>query len=181
MIAPSAIATMAMFAAVMAAPQPAQTGDADVAAREQLQLGTAIHGALDLPTTIHDGPKPTKAPAANFAAAGASQMTVTVINQQGSDITTVHVNGAGPAPSGNPGAGTIRKGDKASFVVGAGWNGNVAINVAGKYVAEDAYISIIRANNLCRSATTGDESLIEGSFVNQGAGYAQGDLNISFV
>lgn len=143
MISPSAFATMAMFAAVMAAPQPAQTGDADVAAREQLHLGTAIHGALDLPTTIHDGPKPTKAPAANFAAAAASQMTVVVVNQQGSDITTVHVNGAGPAPSGNPGAGTIRKGDKASFVVGSGWNGNVAINVAGKYVVDDASMSAV--------------------------------------
>lgn len=163
----------------LAAASPARTGKVqsspakepkpktypDVEARKKLHLGTAVSGALDLPTTVTHAPKPTRVAHGKAAfAANAGYMTVTVVNQNGGDITTVHVNGAGPTPvAGNTAPGILGNGQTDSFVLPPGWNGNVAINDAAF------------------SATTGDESLIEGSFVDQGQGYAQGDLNISFV
>lgn len=148
--------------AVASPAQPKPKKFPEVEARKKLHLGTAVGGALDLPTTVSHAPSPTR-----FAAKVANRadyMTVTVINSHGDDISTVHVNGAGPTPvAGNTDPGRMGNGESSVFVLAPGWNGNVAINDAQW------------------SATTGDESLIEGSFVDQGAGYAQGDLNISFV
>ena len=142
---------------------PSASVDPAVAAREKLHLGTAIGGALDLPTTITH---PWGAAATGFRPANdawAAEITVTVINNHGAPVSTVHVNGAGPTPIGNPGAGVMPVNGTDSFIIPAGWNGNVAVNDAAF------------------SCTTGDESLIEGSFVDQGQGYAQGDINISYV
>lgn len=127
--------------------------------RQNLPLGTAVGGALDLPTTVTHAPAPT-----NFnikAAAQADLLTITVVNSHGDDISTIFT---GPTPvAGNTVPGRLANGESGSIVVPAGWLGNIAVN--------DAQFS----------ASTGDESLIESSFVDQGAGFAQGDVNISFV
>lgn len=128
------LAASATLAAALPAAQPTNISDSDrdVAAREALQLGTAIHGALDLPTTIQEMemPEPTPGPefdVAEAAVAAAKQMTVVIINKHGADIKTVHTGGAAV---GNPGAGKIGNGKTAHFVVNAGWHGTVAINDA---------------------------------------------------
>ncbi|TQV91261.1 hypothetical protein IF1G_10142 [Cordyceps javanica] len=125
-------------------------------ARKSLTLGTASGGALDLP------PAPTAGPAAMDVAAAANNAYITVVNKHNAAITTVHVRGEGPAPKGNVGAGKLNKGQHGIFTVAHNWSGHVALNVAGK------------------SVTTGDESLIEGSFKNQGHGFI-GDINVSYV
>lgn len=126
--------------------------------RRNLPLGTAVGGALDLPTTATHAPSPTNA---HILAAQADLMTITVVNSHGNDISTIHT---GPTPvSGTFDPGRMANGESSSFVVAPGWQGNIAIN--------DAQFS----------ASTGDESLIEASFVDQGAGFSQGDVNISFV
>ena len=122
----SPLATVSRSAAPPAA---IQTIDPAVAAREKLHLGTAIGGALDLPTTITDA---APAPTGELAVAKdwAAKLTVTIVNSRNQAISTVHVNGAGPTPVGNPGGGVLAPGASAHFVVPAGWNGNVAINDA---------------------------------------------------
>ncbi|OAA58150.1 hypothetical protein ISF_06689 [Cordyceps fumosorosea ARSEF 2679] len=127
-------------------------------ARKSLPLGTAHGGALDLP------PAPTAGPGAMAveAATAAGNAYITVFNRHNAAITTVHVHGEGPAPKGNVGAGRLNKGQHGIFTVAHDWSGHVALIVAGK------------------SVTTGDESLIEGSFKNQGHGFI-GDINVSYV
>ncbi len=95
-------------------------------ARKSLSLGTAVGGALDLP------PAPTAGPEAMAVAAAANNAYITIVNKHNAAITTVHVNGEGPAPKGNVGAGKLNKGQHGIFTVAHGWSGHVALNVAGK-------------------------------------------------
>ncbi|KAH8892302.1 hypothetical protein GQ53DRAFT_793984, partial [Thozetella sp. PMI_491] len=71
-----------------------------------------------------------------------------------------------PAPTPNPGAGVIPNGGKAEFHVPLGWGGNVAVveNGGGR-------------------TFRGDESLIEASYIDQGAqwGGKKFDINVSYV
>ncbi|OAA42746.1 Thaumatin, pathogenesis-related protein [Metarhizium rileyi] len=146
-------------APLAAAPSPASTPEPiEVSIRRELQLGTAIGGALDLPPEATAG-----RPTADVVAA-VSRMTVTVVNRNGGDVSTIHVNArGGPKPiSGNTKPGRMENGAQSMFVVGGGWSGNIAVN------------------NARYSDTTGDESLIEASFVKQ-FGKVQGDINISYV
>lgn len=94
-------------------------------ARKSLSLGTAHGGALDLP------PAPTAAPKA-MALAAAGKAYITVVNRHNAAITTVHVNGEGPKPNGNVGAGKLNQGQHGIFTVAHDWSGHVALNVAGK-------------------------------------------------
>ena len=87
------------------------------------------------------------------------------MNSHGNAISTSHVHAAdGPAAvSGNVGPGTMADGATAAFAVPTGWAGNVAINWAG-------------------AAITGDDSLIEGSFVvPQDYSVAVADVDVSYV
>lgn len=136
MVSISLLNLLVSSAALVAAFPAQPTQDADVAIRESLQLGTAIHGALDLPTTIQEdeSPEPTPGPGVVEFAAAVNQMTVKIINKHGAAIKTVHTGGKAV---GAPGAGTIAKDKEAHFVVNAGWHGTVAINDAKQYVSQD--------------------------------------------
>ena len=120
-----------------AAPVVAQTQYPAVESRLKLHLGTAIGGALDLPTTVKGSSKIPQATAKAMvqAEAWAGQATITVVNSHGDDISTVHVNGAGPQATGNVAPGRLANGQSDTFTVSPGWNGNVAINDAQWYVA----------------------------------------------
>ncbi|EJT76479.1 hypothetical protein GGTG_06398 [Gaeumannomyces tritici R3-111a-1] len=113
-------------------------------------------------------PAPTAAPdlaerqdGAAILARAPTRLTFKIWNSHGSDVSTRHARNAGaPAPvAGNVGAGVLKNGKSASFVVPRDWAGNVAIvqNGGGR-------------------AIVGDESLIEGAFVRGEIG-----INISFV
>lgn len=90
-------------------------------------------------------------------------MTITVVNSHGDDISTIHNHGGGSTAIGNVAPGRMGNGQSDTFVVEQGFDGNIAVNDA-------LWIDY-----------TGDESLIEASFHDQGAGYAQGDVDVSYV
>ncbi|KAM3431672.1 hypothetical protein MY4824_006982 [Beauveria thailandica] len=125
----------------------------EVEARRRLSLATAHGGALDLPAAP---------PAPTDGVATADRARVTVVNHHDMAITTVLVTGEGDEPEGNIGAGSLESGEFGIFTVKEGWSGRVALNVAGSPV------------------TMGDESLIEGSFTDQGHAVI-GDINVSYV
>lgn len=118
-------ATLSIAAAVTPAPSPIPTA---VANRMKLHLGTAHGGALDLPM-------PTIPPNPNNKAfiPGPEQFTVSVIVAHDTDITSIHVEGAGsPTPIGGAIApGNIPNAEIRSFVVPREYAGNVAFNIAG--------------------------------------------------
>jgi hypothetical protein len=117
---------------------------------------TALHGALAIQT---------EAPAVIDIASPPQYLTITVINKHGDAITTSHVHNAGgpSAVSGNVGPGTMANGATAAFAVPTGWAGNVMINDA-------------------QWAITGDDSLIEASFVvPNGYSVAVADVDVSYV
>ena len=119
-------------------------------------LATASGGALAVQT---------EAPLVVEIASPPEYLTFTVVNSHGDAISTSHAHAAnGPsAVSGNVGPGTMAAGATASFAVPTGWAGNVAINDAGWTI-------------------TGDDSLIEGSFVvPQGYSVAVADVDVSYV
>ncbi|KAK4090032.1 hypothetical protein Purlil1_5658 [Purpureocillium lilacinum] len=119
-------------------------------------------GALNPATTVAEkAAMVTPTDGANAQWAG--EMTITLQNRHERGIKTRHVVGYGaPAPHGNPGTGVIPKNGESVFTVPRGWNGNVVIN-------DENY-----------PVDTGDESQLEGSFMNQGQG-ERGDINVSYV
>ncbi|UNI15448.1 hypothetical protein JDV02_001982 [Purpureocillium takamizusanense] len=162
-----AFAATSAVASPLLQPGPTPTPVAAAAAPidNGVQLGAAvINHAVDAASPVAGGGPPTVTPV-DFAgaAAWASELTVTIQNRYDGDIKTRHVNGGGvPLPYGNPGTGIIPRGGQAVFTVPRGWHGNVAVN--------DGYFPV----------DTGDESQIEGSFMNQGQG-ERGDINVSYV
>ncbi|KAK2608680.1 hypothetical protein QQS21_002791 [Conoideocrella luteorostrata] len=159
------LSLLSLAAIPLAAAVPAPSSNAgaevdspEVSIRRKLPLGTAIGGALDLP------PTPTEAPSPELVAQAVSRLTITMENKNGGDVSTVHVRAANAPPpvSGNTSPGRMKDGQKSVFVVKAGWSGNIAVS------------------NAQYKPVTGDESLIEGSFVNQ-FGRHQGDLDVSYV
>ncbi|OAA39006.1 Thaumatin, pathogenesis-related protein [Beauveria brongniartii RCEF 3172] len=128
----------------------------EVEARKRLSLATAHGGALDLPAAP---PAPTDA---MTGVATANSARITVVNSHDVPVTTVLVTGEGNEPEGNVGAGKLERGEYGIFTVVEGWSGRVALNVEGS------------------SVTMGDESLIEGSFTDQGHAVV-GDINVSYV
>jgi hypothetical protein len=72
-------------------------------------------------------------------AAVAKALTITFVNNNGADVTTVH-----NPPNGAPGPGRIQNGAKSVFVVQGGWAGNVAINDAKQSVYTVSLLRIIR-------------------------------------
>ncbi|KAM3460801.1 hypothetical protein MY5147_006507 [Beauveria neobassiana] len=127
----------------------------EVEARKRLTLATAHGGALDLPAA----PTPTNV---MNGVGTANSARITVLNRHDAPITTVLVTGEGDEPEGNVGAGQLERGEYGIFTVVEGWSGRVALNVVGN------------------SVTMGDESLIEGSFTDQGHAVV-GDINVSYV
>lgn len=90
-------------------------------------------------------------------------LTITVINSHGDAISTSHVHDA-DSPSAVGGVvtpGTMANGATATAVYPTGWAGNIAINDAGFEL-------------------TGDDSLIEASFVDY-EGVAVVDVDVSYV
>ncbi|KAM3510821.1 hypothetical protein MY11210_005542 [Beauveria gryllotalpidicola] len=130
----------------------------EVEARKSLSLATKHRSSLERPTP----PAPTPASDARTTAVAAESARITVLNRHDVAITTVLVTGEGEEPEGNVGAGKLNRGQYGIFTVVKGWSGRVAVNVEGG------------------SVTMGDESLIEGSFTDQGHGVV-GDINVSYV
>jgi hypothetical protein len=156
----SVVAILALASSALAHPQPAVTGtkgDRVIAST----LGTAIGGALQVEATAK--------PKLEFVKAIASPpeyLTIEIINMHGDAISTSHAHAQGGpmAVSGNVGPGTMAKGETAAFALPTGWAGNVAINDAG-------------------SEITGDDSLIEASFVIPDSSYSVAvvDVDVSYV
>ncbi|KAM7190840.1 hypothetical protein V8F33_009263 [Rhypophila sp. PSN 637] len=181
------LAVLAFASAVMAAPQPTLSPVARAAAGkaetfDHAKWGLAHGGAIDIaekfrgvkptgtkPAAVDEAPTPTAAPdLANreVKERGASQWTISVVNRLGRDIMTMHALGykAEPPIRGNTGQGVIRNGESGSIVVPQGWHGN---------------IPIVESGGIRRFQ--GDESQIEGSFVQQGGWEYILDINVSYV
>ncbi|KAM7200675.1 hypothetical protein V8F20_005177 [Naviculisporaceae sp. PSN 640] len=193
MLSNTAVLAILAFAsgAVMAAPQPtlapvvrpaADIGKAEV--YDHVKWGFAHGGAIDIaekfrglkPTAITEpteaSPIPTAAPdlaqreVKDIDGRGASQWTISVVNKMGRDIMTMHALGWGAAAPirGNTGQGVLRNGESGSIVVPPGWHGNIPIVESGG-----------------GRRFQGDESQIEGSFVQQGNRGVILDINVSYV
>ena len=92
-------------------------------------------------------------------------MTIEVENRLGHSVQYLHTHNAGAAtPVQGAGGGVLQKGRRLNIVVPAGWAGNIAFvqNGGGR-------------------AIVGDESLIEGSHMDQGQGHPKFDINVSYV
>lgn len=193
MLSKTAVLAVLAFAssAVMAAPQPTlapvvraagATGKAEVF--DHAKWGIAHGGAIDIaekfrgikPTGTSQAaeatPTTTAAPdlaereVKDLGARGASQWTISVVNRLGRDIMTMHALGwqAAPPIAGNTGQGVLRNGESGYIVVPPGWHGN---------------IPIVESGGIRRFQ--GDESQIEGSFVQQGGWEYILDINVSYV
>ncbi|KAK4209084.1 hypothetical protein QBC37DRAFT_295331 [Rhypophila decipiens] len=180
------LAVLAFASAVMAAPQPTLSPVARAAAGkaetfDHVKWGLAHGGAIDIAEKFRGvkptGTKPVEAPTPTPTAApdlanrevkerGASQWTISVVNRLGRDIMTMHALGwqASPPIRGNTGQGVLRNGESGSIVVPQGWHGN---------------IPIVESGGIRRFQ--GDESQIEGSFVQQGGWEYILDINVSYV
>lgn len=92
-----------------------------------------------------------------------SQLTITVVNKMTEAISTAYAANAGAAIiAGDTGTNTMDTGATASIVAPSGWAGNIAVGLA-KY------------------PINGNESLLEGSFQEQGNGYPVVDMDVSYV